>query len=71
MEPYIGIDYGQVWGPSDIYLLGNKLAGAVFGIRGQIGKNLQYDAFIGAPLYKPEGFKTGKTVLGFSTYMYI
>lgn len=71
IEPYLGIDYGQVWGPSAEYLLGRKLAGAVCGIRGAIGKNFQYDAFIGRPIYKPEGFKTGKTVLGFSTYMYI
>ncbi len=69
LEPYIGVDYGHVWGPSSEYQLGNKLAGAVFGLRGSISKYFQYDAFIGAPLYKPEGFRTAKTALGFIAYM--
>lgn len=33
LEPYLGLDLGHVWGPSDEYLLGKNLAGAVFGIR--------------------------------------
>lgn len=70
-EAYIGIDYGQVWGAAAETLVGNKLAGAVLGMRGSFSKNLQYEGFIGVPLYKPEGFKTGHTVLGFSTYMQI
>jgi hemolysin activation/secretion protein len=68
MEPYIGIDYGRVWGPSDEYLLGNSLAGAVFGIRGKLALQISYDVFIGTPLYKPEGFKAGKTACGFNVY---
>ena len=62
------LDLGHVWGPSDEYLLGKNLAGAVFGIRGNLLKGLQYDAFIGTPIYKPEGFKTSKTALGFQVY---
>ena len=68
LEPYLGLDLGHVWGPSDEYLLGKNLAGAVFGIRGNLLKGLQYDTFIGTPIYKPEGFKTSKTALGFQVY---
>lgn len=67
-EIYIGLDVGQVWGPSDKYLLGTKLAGSVLGIRGLLMNNLQYDAFMGTPLYKPAGFKTAKVTFGFSLY---
>jgi hemolysin activation/secretion protein len=66
MEPYLGIDYGRVWGPSSEYLLGNDLAGIVLGLRGTLASSFQYDLFIGAPLYKPEGFQTAKTALGFN-----
>ena len=66
LEPYVGVDYGRVWGPSSERLLGNNLAGVVFGLRGTLAKGLQYDAFIGAPLYKPDGFQTAKTALGFN-----
>ncbi len=68
MEPYIGIDYGRVWGPSDEYMLGNSLAGAVLGIRGRLALQATYDVFIGTPLYKPEDFKAGKTACGFNLY---
>lgn len=68
LEPYLGLDLGHVWGPSDEYLLGKNLAGAVFGIRGNLLKGLQYDTFIGTPIYKPEGFKTSKTALGVQVY---
>jgi hemolysin activation/secretion protein len=71
MEPYIGIDYGRVWGPSDGYLLGNSLAGAVLGIRGKGLLQVNYDVFIGTPIYKPEGFKAGKTACGFNVYCQI
>ncbi len=70
-EFYTGLDYGQVFGPSSQYLLGHRLAGIVFGIRGKIQQRVGYDAFIGAPIYKPEGFKTGKTALGFNLYWQI
>jgi hemolysin activation/secretion protein len=67
-EIYVGVDAGRVWGASDLYLAGNSLAGAVLGIRGVLFKQIQYDCFIGAPLYKPEGFRAGKTALGFQAY---
>ena len=71
MEPYLGVDYGRVWGPSDEYLWGNSLAGGVIGIRGKLAKDVNYDVFIGTPIYKPQGFKAGKTACGFNLYWQI
>lgn len=64
-ELYLGIDHGQVSGPSAQLLMGQHLGGAVIGLRGSV-KNVQYDLFIGTPLYKPAGFKAPDTVTGFS-----
>lgn len=64
-EIYAGLDHGEVGGPSSELLLGKWLTGAVMGLRGGF-KSLQYDVFIGAPLSKPEGFKTASSVVGFS-----
>jgi len=61
------VDYGRVWGPSDEFNLGKALAGAYVGVKGKVS-NLSYDAFIGTPIYKPDGFKAGKTVCGFNLY---
>ena len=54
---YAGIDVGRVWGPSTAILPGQKLAGAVLGMRG-LWQHLQFDVAVGLPLYKPEGFRT-------------
>lgn len=64
-EMYIGTDYGQVGGQSTVGLLGRHLAGAVIGVRGQWTK-LSYDFFVGAPISKPEGYRTAKVTLGFN-----
>ena len=48
-----------------IDLLGRSLAGAVIGLRGQWSK-LSYDFFVGAPIRKPEGYRTAKVTLGFN-----
>jgi hemolysin activation/secretion protein len=64
-ELYLGMDAGEVSGPSTQSLLGKTLSGAVLGLRGSY-KKLQYDLFVGAPLYQPTGFKTAKTSAGFS-----
>ncbi len=69
MEAYLGFDVGRVWGPADKYLPGKNLAGAVIGVRGGLFSKLQYDAFIGTPVYKPDGFKANKTALGFQIYL--
>ncbi|TWD86384.1 hemolysin activation/secretion protein [Variovorax beijingensis] len=64
-ELYVGADYGHVGGRSTAGLLGRNLAGAVVGVRGQWGK-LSYDFFAGAPIRKPEGYRTARVTLGFN-----
>ena len=54
---YVGIDVGRVWGPGTAILPGQKLAGAVLGMR-SLWQHLQVDVAVGLPLYKPEGFRT-------------
>lgn len=64
-EIYLGIDAGGVSGQSAEQLAGKALSGGVVGLRGNFRK-LQYDLFVGAPLYQPSGFKTLETTAGFS-----
>jgi hemolysin activation/secretion protein len=54
---FASFDMGRVWGPSDINLVGNKLAGAGVGLRGHIS-NIQFQLTLAAPLRRPEGFRT-------------
>ena len=61
---YAALDYGKVSGPSDKYLLGTELVGGALGMRGQIGI-FTYDAFVGWPLKKPDGFTTDSRTYGF------
>lgn len=62
-EAYIGLDHGQVGGPSAELLVGKRLTGAVIGLRGA-WRQLQYDIFVGAPVRKPEFFRTASSALG-------
>ncbi|CNL08956.1 putative hemolysin activator protein [Yersinia frederiksenii] len=64
-ELYVGVDYGEVGGRSDPYLLGQHLAGSVVGVRGRVF-HTQYDLFAGKPLSKPDGFKTDSVTVGFN-----
>ena len=64
-ELYAGIDHGQVGGRSTEGLAGRRLTGGVIGLRGA-WKGLSYDLFAGAPIRKPEGFRTARTTAGFS-----
>ena len=64
-ELYLGVDYGEVDGPSSEFLLGKRLAGAVIGLRGAF-KGLSYDVFVGQPIAKPQGFRTASTTAGFN-----
>lgn len=64
-ELYVGLDHGEVSGPSSDLLVGKWLTGAVMGLRGSI-KKLQYDLFVGRPLYKPANFKTADFSAGMS-----
>lgn len=74
MRWYSGIDYGEVGGTTAHKpnpLVGTSLLGAVVGVRGQAFKSVSYDAFVGAPLKKPEYFKTDDFTTGFSVnWMY-
>ncbi|PAJ80116.1 ShlB/FhaC/HecB family hemolysin secretion/activation protein [Burkholderia ubonensis] len=65
---YAGLDYGHVWGPQPVALVGTQLAGAVIGVKGSIGTRLGaygYDLFAGTPIYKPSGFPTARVTVGF------
>jgi hemolysin activation/secretion protein len=62
---YAGLDVGKVYGPSVQYLSGDKLAGAVLGVRGVL-HNLNYEVFAGWALRKPEHFSTSRPAVGFS-----
>jgi hemolysin activation/secretion protein len=62
---YVALDVAQVAGPSASRLLGKRLAGAALGWRGQF-KSLQYDLFAGAPIRKPDGFRTAAVAHGFN-----
>lgn len=54
---YAGVDFGRVWGPSDVNLVGRFLAGAALGVRGK-WRRAQFDLALAGPLRKPERFKT-------------
>ncbi len=65
---YAGLDYGRVWGPQPIALVGTQLAGAVIGVKGSVGTRFgsyAYDLFAGTPVYKPSGFPTARVTVGF------
>ncbi len=64
-ELYLGVDYGQVSGPSSAMLLGTRLSGAAIGLRGGY-RQFAYDVFAGTPIERPEGFETASTSAGFS-----
>ena len=60
---YMALDYGKVSGPSTEYLLGTELVGSAIGVRGRVGI-FSYDAFVGYPIKKPEGFTTASRTYG-------
>ncbi|MBA5688165.1 ShlB/FhaC/HecB family hemolysin secretion/activation protein [Rugamonas apoptosis] len=64
-ELYVGLDHGEVAGPSSANLVGKRLTGAVLGLRGQ-WRTLQFDGFAGAPVRKPPPFRTARRTAGFS-----
>ena len=57
---YVGLDHGEVGGPSRAALSGSRLTGAVLGLRGG-GRGIAYTLFVGWPLQKPSGFDAGAT----------
>ena len=65
---YAGLDYGRVWGPQPVALVGTQLAGAVIGVKGSVATRFGgygYDLFAGMPVYKPSGFPTARVTVGF------
>ena len=64
-ELYAGIDHGQVGGRSTEGLTGRRLTGGVIGLRGA-WKGLNCDFFVGAPIRRPEGFRTARASAGFN-----
>ncbi len=70
-ESYIGVDYGQVRGPSADLLVGRHLAGMAVGLRGSVGSGARwgsasYDVFVGKPLSRPAYFRTQSVTAGFN-----
>lgn len=64
-EFYAAVDTGQVGGPSAGCLTGRRLTGAAMGLRGTLRK-LSYEAFVAAPLARPDHFATAPVSWGFS-----
>ena len=60
-QAVLGLDWGRVWGPSDIGLVGRQLAGASLGLRGRAA-GLYVDASLGTPLYRPDNFRAKRLV---------
>ena len=65
VHTYVGLDAGEVSGPSARRGQGPALSGAVAGLRGD-HKSLKFDLFIGTALLKPNGFRTADTTAGAS-----
>jgi hemolysin activation/secretion protein len=63
-EFFMGLDHGRVDGPSSDQLIGSRLTGAVLGLRGIVAR-VQYEVFLGAPVRKPQGFRTAGATWGF------
>ena len=64
-ELYVGMDYGEVDGPSTEWIVGRHLAGAVVGLRGGY-KALSYDLFTGWPMSKPDNMPVSSVTCGFN-----
>ncbi|HEU4459698.1 MAG TPA: ShlB/FhaC/HecB family hemolysin secretion/activation protein, partial [Methylibium sp.] len=65
LETYAGLDHGRVGGASAANLPGTQLTGAVLGLRGSAWRT-SADLFVGAPIRKPDGFRTAGATAGFN-----
>lgn len=61
---YLGLDHGAVFGPSTQWLSGNRLTGAVAGMKGR-WRFFEYDVFAGTALAAPPGFDAPSVTVGF------
>ena len=64
---YVALDHGRIGGPSAQLLPGRQLTGFALGLRGRAGA-LHYDVFAGAPIHKPQGFRTAGTTVGVTVW---
>jgi hemolysin activation/secretion protein len=62
---YAMLDTGKVYGPSVANLLGDKLTGAGFGLRGG-GFGISYDVFTSWAIDKPDGYRSARPATGVS-----
>ncbi len=62
---YVAIDYGRVWGPSDVVLVGNRLIGLALGLKGRWGAT-HFNATLSTPLSRPQGFSSRRLNVYFS-----
>ena len=67
-EVYVGLDVGAVYGVSTDVLVGRTIAGMALGMRGQFKSGVGYDVYIGAPIYKPEGYPTKRADVAAMVY---
>ena len=61
---YWGIDYGAVSEDKGYFWRDNRLLGTEIGVKGQF-KTINYQAFIGAPLWKPAQTRADPLITGF------
>ncbi len=64
-ELYLGLDYGEVAGPSSARLAGRQMSGIALGLRGGL-KNYAFDIFLSRPITAPAGFDKQSVNAGFS-----
>lgn len=64
-ELYLGMDYGEVAGPSTEWIIGRHLSGAAVGLRGGF-RALSYDLYTGWPVSKPDGMPVSDATFGFN-----
>lgn len=64
-QVFLGLDYGLVGGASVSSDQSKDLFGSTLGFRGPIGKNAQYEVFVGWALHKPDTLQTAKQTYGF------
>lgn len=67
-QAYLAIDAGHISGPSSYYQIGQSLVGGALGFRGQakLWGKLNYDLFMGMPIYQPLYFNTASRSYGFN-----
>ena len=62
---YLGLDAGQLGGPTTRFLQGDHLVGGFIGLRGSLYE-VSYDLFSGWPISQPSGFGVDGPNIGFS-----